>query len=109
VGATETSITTPGRLLHKDVCGHVVNGMLPLDRPEQSGAGGGSIEAGTSLGRGGIRSPGLSPGETGAGDARIQNGVGEQAANDVCEVGARGMVRHPMVGGTEEGGGHAES
>ena len=106
MGATQTSITTTGRLLHTDVRGHVVVGLFLLDRPEQSGAGGGSIAAGTSLGSGGIPSP---RGATEAGDARIQNGVGEQAANDVCEVGARGMVRHPMVGGTEEGGGHAES
>ena len=101
MGATETSITTPGRLLHQDVCGHVVVGLFLLDSPEQSGAGGGSIEAGTSLGRGGIRSP---PGETGAGDARIQNGVGKQATNGIREVVASGVVNHPVVGGAEEGG-----
>ncbi len=31
------------------MCGHVVNGLFPLDSPEQSGAGGGSIEEGTNL------------------------------------------------------------
>ena len=39
-----------------------------------------------ALGKRGSQPPGNRPGETGAGDARIQNGVGEQAANGVREV-----------------------
>ena len=35
--------------MHTDVRGHVVVGLFLLDRPEQSGAGGGSVAAGTSL------------------------------------------------------------
>ena len=67
------------------------------------------IEAGTSLGKRGSQPPGNRPGETGAGAARIQNGVGKQATNGIREVGANGVVHHPVVGRTEEGGCHAES
>ena len=86
------SIATTGRLLHTDVCGHVVDGLFPLDSPEQGIAGSGSLEAGTSLGKRGSQPPGKRPGETGAEDASLQTGVGEQAANGVREVGASGVV-----------------
>jgi hypothetical protein len=78
------------------VCGLVVYGLLPLDSPGQGSAGRRTIEAGTSLGKRGSQPPGSRPGETGAGDASLQTGVGEQAANGVREVGASGVVPTPM-------------
>ncbi len=71
----------------------MVDGLFPL-----GSAGSGSLEAGTSLGKRDSQPPGNRPGETGAGDASLQTCVGEQAANGVREVGARGVVPKLMVG-----------
>ena len=80
------------------MCGHVIGGLFPLDGPGQGSAGSGPLEAGTSLGKRGSQPPERRPGETGAGDASLKIGVGEQAANGVREVGASGVVPKPMVG-----------